>query len=341
MMSRPSDTEDDRLFETLIGQAGQPEEPSPRQMQAWRHQLEAGLAARRRQRRWTLAGVGGALAASLVLAVLLMPGAQPPAPGAPVARVVTAVGGNMAQRQGTARRALAPGDALVAGELVESGMRSALGVRLGTTDLRVDARSRLRFEAGSVELLAGRIYVDSGVAPDAAGARATPVIVTPRGTIRDVGTQYVVAVTADSVTAAVREGTIVFDRENGDLRLAAPADGARQVTIDASGELRRSDGSGREDLWSWALAASPGLSVAGRSAHEVLSWAARERGQRLAYASEVAQRTARQVVLGGSAPPSGPEQAVLDVAGAAPSLEIREQDGVLLVALKPRTGAPR
>lgn len=336
-MSQP-DPEEEKRFAALFAALEAPAEPTDEQYRRWRRTLVVELGARRR-RRWLAAGAALAASVAVVLVALSGLGPDPAAPA--VADVMAAFGGNVVREDGAVIRTLSAGDRVAAGEQVESGLRSGLGLRIQGLDLRVDAQTRLRVAADHLELLAGRIYVDAGPGPAAGAADASAAalsIRTPFATIRHTGTQFLVTVTADRTVAAVREGAIAVTHPGGELRMQAQADGAAQVSLGAGGSVLESQVSPVGDTWAWALAVSPGMVLAGQSADRVLRWAARERGQQLSYDDAEVQRIAGQVLLGGGALRLAPDQAVAVVATAAPSLRIEERGAVMTVSLEPPAG---
>ncbi len=328
-----SDPEEEQRFEALFAALEAPLEPTEAQRRRWRQTLVDQLAGRRR-RRWYAAAA--AVAASVAIGLVALSGPGPEATGPTVADVVAAFGGNVVREDGAVVRTLAAGDTVYAGERVESGLRSGLGLRYQGLDLRVDAQTRLRFEAGHLALLRGRVYVDAEPQALDPGPAAGPEpqrvsIRTPWGTVRHTGTQFVVAVGADRTVAAVREGGIVVSHRGRELRLQADGGEAVRISLQDGSEPRQSRVSAVGELWSWTLAVSPGLVLSGRSADEVLQWAAREQGQRLAYGDPDVARIAGQVLLGGSGSRFAADQALEVVAAAAPTLRIEARGAVLKV----------
>ena len=303
---------EDELFQRLLAPTGAPP-PSAEQLERWTKLFAARLhAARRRRFTRRLAAGAVAAAAAVVLGVVLAPTRAPPAPGAAVARVVTAFGGNVVREEGDVRRVLEAGAEIAAGDLVQSGLRSGLGVAYRAADVRLNGTTSVIFHPDRLELRRGSVYVDVPEAALSPGS-GDVLVETPLGTFAHRGTQFVVTVSDVEVSGAVREGTIVLRNARGELRLAAPPNRARRVVIDRSGDLLESEVPASGALWAWALRASPGIVVSGRSVDDVLRWVTRERGQRLVYGGDAAERLAREVRLAGGAVEMSAEEAVATV----------------------------
>ncbi len=325
--------DEERRLAALLREAGRRPQPSQAQLERWQAQFQSELGARRRWWSGRAAGVAvAACAALLAVAVLLLPEQAAPPPAAPVAEVVTAFGGNVA-RAGTGDggpngRSLAAGDAIAVGERVESGLYSGLGLRYQGADLRLDASTTVVFAAERIELVTGRVYVDTGEG----FAQKTVRVHTPLGWFEHVGTQFLVAVVDGEVHGAVREGRIVLHHDGAELLLSAAADAARLIVVD-DGVTRESAVPTSGDLWAWTEASSAGLDLSGLSADEVLRWVARERGQRLDYASPAVRRAAENARQRGTAGVRlGPAEA-LEVINLSTQLRVRAQGDRLSVSL--------
>ncbi|MAT84550.1 MAG: hypothetical protein CMQ43_09275 [Gammaproteobacteria bacterium] len=288
--------------------------------------MAADLARVRRRRRLVRAGVAiAACLAVLAVAVGLWPAAEVPLAEA-VARVETSFGGVVVREPSGGLRSLSAGDRIRQGQRVEVGQRSGLGVIMLDADLRLGADSTVVFAADAVELLDGRLYVDTR------GSRLGELrIVTRAGTFEHLGTQYLVSVEAGEVVGAVREGRIVLHGPTGDVTLAASDPAASMVVVSSGGELTTRAVSSTAELWHWVADLSPGFVLVGRNADDAFRWVARERGQRLEYASPAARWAARSARLGGSDDRPLPADEVVAVIAAATELRaVSEQDGAVL-----------
>ena len=314
-----------RLFAAL----GQRPEPSEEQMTRWRRSFEAELPVSGRGRRRAAGLLSGAVAAALLL-TLLWPVTTPPPAASPVGRVATAFGGVVVGHGHNEVRALEPGDSIAAGERVQTGLRSGAAFDYRGADVRLDGRSAVTFHGDRLELSRGGLYVDTG--PPERGVAGPVRVETPAGVIEHVGTQFLVRVARGEVMAAVREGGIVLHQQDlhGDgIRLTAAPAKAQIIVVESGGVLRRDVVDAHGTLWSFALAASAGLSLDGRDAHAVLDWSAREQGRRVEYQSDEASRIARRSRLRGSAGAVGPVAAA-DIVDASTRLRIDVSDPAVL-----------
>lgn len=191
---------------------------------------------------------------------------------------------------------LAVRQSLTIGSLVTTGDRGRIALRLATGyGVKLDRGSRVRLMApGILALDAGAVYVDSG---DAGGNAGTLRIQTPLGTIQEIGTRYEVRLDQGQVRVRVREGLVILD------------DGSRAHQIQAASELTldRDDVATTQGLtadtgaWDWIRELSTVPDLKGLSAREFLEWASKERGWRLVFSTPELERSATDIILGGSA----------------------------------------
>jgi ferric-dicitrate binding protein FerR (iron transport regulator) len=241
---------------------------------AWQDALRA------RRRRQTIIGVGAALAAGLVLALVRPPDRDPEPWPLIVATVVRALPGV----------GLPVGRTLGQGTLVDSGSgRLALRTASGAS-LRLDARTRVRLLGTSaIALEEGALYLDTP--PDDHGF----VVETALGRVTDEGTQFEARVTEGALRLRVREGRVVLGAQGRAVR----AEAGEELRISRTGaERSRLATSGPEWAWIESLATAP--PIEGRPLQAFLEWAARERGLRLQFEDEAARVKAGRVRLRGS-----------------------------------------
>jgi ferric-dicitrate binding protein FerR (iron transport regulator) len=297
----------------------------------WQRVVAGRVAARRRQARSRLAGAL-ALAASVAGVALLVfrepvedPGAGPVLAGT-LTRVTGAVA--VAAASGEAQRAATAGVPLTGESRLTTGPAGRAVVALaGGGSLRVDAGTRLVFaSADNVVLDEGAVYFDS----QSEGSQARPFVVTTRrGAVRHVGTQFMVRATrqAGPVSVSVREGRVLVEHD-GARREAAAGD---RVTLlaDGSAEVGRIAPDAAE--WQWIHAVTPPYQLEGRPLDEFLSWAARETGRRLEFASAADREAAAAVRLSGSIDGFTPDDALAAVVPTT-RFSYRLEDGRLAVA---------
>lgn len=323
---------DEAVFRRLFQSVGRRPRPTEEQLARWRRHFETEFALVRRRRFFGSVVAAAGLAAAAVLAVGVFWSGHPAGPApARVAEVVSVMGGVVVRSPDQTVTSLVPGDAVASGQQVESGLRSSAAVIYRGADVRLDASTAV-VVGETIRLLAGRVYVDTGAQPDPSGGKVS--IETPGGVFSHAGTQFVVSVAPQEVMGAVREGSILLRDGDTEVRLSATPGNARMVMVSERDGIRQSDVPPRGSMWAWAEAASPGISLAGRRADDVLRWVARERGQRLHYQSEQAARAARSATLAGSGSPV-PADAALRVLTAATGLRVVNAAGDrLAVALQ-------
>lgn len=317
------DDSDERELERLLRSAGPRLVPPPgvadtvraAVAQEWR----ATVAARRPQARtpatrWL--AVAASIAAVGVTVWLAAPQFLTPATVATVARVE----GGVELRRGDAGgwAPLVADATLLAGDTLRTGADGRVALRRADgLDVRVDLSTTLALASpDEAELHAGRVYVDTGTARGKADAFT---IATAGGNVRHLGTQYGVAIESGALDVAVREGTVAIEGRHAPV----VANAGERVQLAADGQVTRDRVAPQADAWRWTQSIAPDFVIEGRTLDEFLTWAARETGHRLVYASIDAARTAETLQLKGSVTGLEPEAAVAAVLTTTPSLRHR------------------
>lgn len=247
-------------------------------------------------RRAFLRRAGFAAAAAVLAAVAaFMIDTGPPAPLATVARVERLQGTVFVTAPGAASDApLQGGDAVVQGSTLATG-DGEVALRLASGgSLRLAPQTRVTLTAPrSAELRAGLVYFDSErSAPTDAFA-----IVTARGTLRDVGTQFMARVDPERLDVGVREGSVSLALGGDVLAVAA---GERLRAAAGTSEVRREPIATFGADWAWVERLAPPFAIDGRRLDEFLQWVAAQTGRTLVFADTAAERIARETVLSGS-----------------------------------------
>lgn len=264
-------------------------------------------AARARRRRYT----GWAAAAGVAIAAMGVWIARPlylpeAGPVASVARIEGYVEYRSDRHEQWAP--LLPATQLQEGDEMRTGTSGRAALQLASgVQLRLDNATRVAFnDVHHARLRRGGVYVDSGVT--GADDSRTLELDTPAGTVRHLGTQYEARVTNGSLRVGVREGLVAIGARTGEVFGRA----GQQVALQ-DGEVTRSDLAVNSDAWAWIGSITPPFAIEGRSVDEFLSWAARETGRQVVYASPEAAARARAVVLKGSVQGLTPDAAVAAV----------------------------
>jgi ferric-dicitrate binding protein FerR (iron transport regulator) len=328
-------THDDELaIERVLRAAGGRAQPSA-QMQAqvrdavhaqWREAVAQRR--HRRQRVWFAAAASVAIVAVGVLLARM----QFAAPAVVVASVSHSVG-DVRSRAGRwddwqpapANRAVRDGDTVATGANGHAALALSDGV-----SLRLDHDTRIAFDsADHVEVLAGAIYVDSGIFAASVANRLQ--VHTLAGDVRHIGTQYEVKLVGAGTRVRVREG-----------RVELTPDGARSVTVQAgeqatlsnSGALARERVPTNGSEWAWVLHAAPPFNIDGRRVREFLEWAGRELGREIVFQTPESEAEANRAVLSGSTAGLTPPEAI---AAVLPTTRLRshERGDQLVIALTP------
>jgi ferric-dicitrate binding protein FerR (iron transport regulator) len=302
-------------------------------------------AVRRRDRRTLLQWVALAVAASTVLVLTgkwMMP--APAASHAAnaiviVAHLARATGlVTIAENRTDAWRLLAPGSSVSSGAAIRTDAQSRAALTLAhgqslrldmDTQIVVETESRIRLDRGSVYLDSG-VHLDSGrpgaaplatageavtaSGPDLAGAAARAgrreiagvEVVTPFGTLRDVGTQFEASLIGSGLRVRVREGEVALMHR--DVRVAATR--GESVSVARDGTVTRGSTPIAGPEWAWTSAAAPTFQLDEAPLVDFLNWVAREEGWDWRFADTAVQQRAAGVVLHGSIDKLTPAEAL-------------------------------
>jgi ferric-dicitrate binding protein FerR (iron transport regulator) len=230
--STGKDAETERLLERLFAHAKPRPTPPPAVTEEIRQALYAEWDAVTSRRVWLRrAGALAATAAAFALVFWTTVGVNPPQ-SLPMLASVERVQGVIGMRLG---------DELSTGAVVATGS-GQLALRLASGgSLRLGSQTRLQLTgASSAELTAGVVYFDSE------GGRASQpfTLTTELGTVRDVGTQFMVRAESEQLEVGVREERVALTRDAdqgeataGDkLIVAAAAPGIRRDSIATFGD---------------------------------------------------------------------------------------------------------
>ena len=209
----------------------------------------------------------------------------------------------------------------------------------GESSLRVAGSTDLLLQpANRIELLAGRVYIDT----QQRGGGSVEVV-TRFGTLRDIGTQFEVLATRDGLRLRTREGAVSLTRDGSGQRIECAS--SEELRMDASGRLERGRIEPHDDEWSWVQALSEPprgdplpLTRAQRVVDEPRKGlvVARETGRRLEYDSTETRARVRSVVLHGSTSGLPPVKA-LEVALATTDIDYTLlDDGTILLRRRQR-----
>ena len=203
------------------------------------------------------------------------------------------------------------------------GGLAALALANGV-QVRLDTGTELAMtEHGSARLASGAVYVDAGHGRDGAD---TFVVDTPLGDVSHLGTQYVARLDGGALDVAVREGRVEV---RGDGQVFVADAGERLTVRDAAVERGRISPTAPQ--WDWIGGVTPPYSIEGRTVAEFLTWAGRETGRSVVFATPADAALAGQVTLSGTVEGLPPRQAV-DAVLATTSLAARYAEGRIEVA---------
>ncbi len=294
----------DKLFESLFRNATcRPHPPAGDEAgtRAALHSQWQTMAGSRRKRRLV---IGLAVAASVMLAIFtntwVFKNALTPGPSRMVASVVKQSGRVLAETSGAKDPAqwLQGEETLKSGTVISTAWDARLAMRwLEGESVRLDENTRVVLSSeNEIELLSGRIYIDSHPDGKVPAGASELGIKTPFGRVQHLGTQYMAALAGGSVTINVRQGRVVVT--GGDEE--SIADGGQRLSISHLGDATLSPITVYGTDWQWVEEISPGFVLDGRTLADFLDWVSRESGRSLEYGSPGAEALARDTVMRGT-----------------------------------------
>lgn len=319
----------DEDLERVLKNAGLREKPPAEVERAVRHRLHAEWLTvvsgnRRRNRPRVIVAIAAAILAAAIGIWIVAPPMNGSAEA--VADVALATG-EVRVTSGwlDGWHSVAEGQELSTGQTLETGPagRGALAMPSGVS-ARLDHDTRLVIAgADQLKLERGTLYVDSGAAAPAARLD----VITPSGSVRHIGTRYEAHLSEASVRLRVRDGRIEWRSRTGEIERSQSGE---QLTISDDGSVMRKPIPGYGASWDWAAAAAPAIEIEGMPLAAFLSWAARELGREIAYASPQTATEVAGIVVHGSIAGLTPTQA-LDAVLATTSVRAAVTDGRILV----------
>ncbi len=331
-MNPEEETKDDRDIAQLLRGVGPRSDPPEDITQSVRLAVEAqwhAVVARRAGKRklvgWSLAAAAALIA---IGAWVYFPSPRPK--GDRVAEVSATIGSLTANSGSWGRwQPVHLHEAVRTGQKLATDPEGRAALALpGNVSLRLDRDTRIAvLDSRHFTIERGAVYVDAGsdLIPDAERLQ----IVTPAGAVRHVGTQYEVRLVDSGVRIAVREGKIELDASSGTAQLAVAGE---QMMVSASGTVERRSLSRDDASWRWVITAAPAFDIEGRPLAQLLTWAARELGRDVVYATPQSEAEASQVLLSGSISGLSPTEALAAVLPTTP-LKVEDRGGRLVVSL--------
>lgn len=233
--------------------------------------------------------------------------------------------------------ALAPEGELFAGVELDTtgggdGESSRIALALATgAGVRVDEETVLRlFPDGRMELEHGTVYVDTEPLNGAENASGQVEIVTPLGSVTDIGTRFEVRVERekeDTLRVRVRQGSVVLRRDGQSIEVGA----AEQIDLLADGTTVRVALDPFDAAWSWVLGVAPGFEIEGRPLREYLDWITRETGLEVRFASNELEASVVDARLFGSIEGLTPAES-LDIVLPGSGLDWAIEEGAVLIS---------
>lgn len=251
-----------------------------------------------RRRRWILP-IGVAASAVLAFSLLTQPVPEPTIAVATVSKVVGAAG---------ADEAYVPGMTIFAGQVLETAAGEGLSLLLARSEsVRVDENTKIRIDAKDrFSLLSGRVYADTGEFVYRDGGLT---ITTALGDVRDIGTQFSVAIDAEQLDVAVREGRVDVQQAQ-DTPVAHVAIAGERLLVGKDGSADTFAIAANAEGWNWVAQLAPAFDMDNKSLLDFLKWVARESGMELIFDNNETRASAMRTDLHGSVSNMSPREAL-------------------------------
>lgn len=248
--------------------------------------------------RWTLP-LGVAATAAIAMFVLYPPNLPTPPLAATVSRVVGA---------GPLSSQYSEGAPVRSGETISTGADEGLSLLLARSEsLRIDANTVIRIDAADrFTLLAGRVYADSGQFVYRDGGLT---IETRFGLITDVGTQFSITASNDSLEVAVREGRVDVHSEKNDYAARV----GERLVLAAGKPASITELDTHDVYWLWVADLAPAVDLTNKSLLDFLKWAARETGRDLQFENDESRMFAMRTDVHGSVDGLTPNEALVSI----------------------------
>lgn len=325
---------EDRAIASLLRAVGRREAMPEGIRQKWEQHFRSELRSVIDRLQWRRRLVFGLCAGLAAIAITLVMGVPQPATPDISIRILQVRGESYLHRNDGTTLLLQAGQGLNPGSQISSGNSALLSLVYGRHNLRLNNNTRVELGHDRVLLLSGEIFASD----EASVAQKQAITVETRhGSIRDIGTQFLVALYPDRTVTTVRKGALLINTADRQFRTAAIPGKASRLVLFTSRQVQREsvDPTGVE--WEWIYQAAPAFDLDGKSVYEFLQWSANETGRHLLFASTAAESYARTTVLHGDLGNLNPEQAVgpvlittdLEVKeGSADTLRLRLKSGI-------------
>jgi hypothetical protein len=288
--------ERERIALSLLRRAGRRCAPPPEMgervykamLEVWSSEIR-----RRQQLRWRATAAAGFATVALCVSAWVWQQSVAATDVASVTRLNAAVS---VLRGGQTRR-IASGFELRSGDQVDLPVGGSLAAQRpdGVSVRAVGPASFVWDAPERIQLVQGRLYVDTGTHPDS--THATFEVRTPMARIEHVGTRFVADASPSRVRVAVRDGDVRLISTNGEALALSRGQAAEAAS---GGQIARVAPPTRTD-WDWVEALASPCGIEGRSLFDVLRQLAREADLDLAFASPDVERRAHGLTLHGPA----------------------------------------
>ncbi|MCG8434543.1 MAG: FecR domain-containing protein [Gammaproteobacteria bacterium] len=288
----------------LIRAAGLRQSPRPefvadlrvQLLHEWREQVSRQRDTRRKRR-----AIGAGLAAGIIVAVAGWLSLYTPASEREF-KVLSVQGSPVIAQSSGGERGVLPNDVIPFDSVIATGINDRASLAIGGSgSLRIDSLSEVRFtDPNRIGLTAGRIYIDF----ESAHAEDKIVVTTPLGDVRDVGTQFIVALVDEDVIVQVRNGKVTMHHPAKSVDVLP----GERLQVSSAGDAIKEPAAYSGEQWQWVEALADQFDFKDATVAEFLEYVHKETGLRVVYENDLVAERAGRIRFGGEFPELAPRE---------------------------------
>jgi hypothetical protein len=285
---------------------------------------------RRRRRKVALSGIAASVfLIGLVFTINL---------SSPEPRVVAELirqSGNAYLVDGNNRRSIDSSKAIIKNSELQTTNDSYIALSYRNAVVRLNQNTVIILGENKIELISGEIYIDnkSTTDDDTSGTYSVQngiTVETPVGSVRDIGTQFLVKYNALELVTSVRQGAIELDVSGKIHHAQANNFQAESFRVLKNNEVQPFTQPSHNAPWEWIHKVTPSFDLEGSSTYNFLQWSCLETGLQLEFATESTRLEALETILHGQLPQLDIYQAI-DLVMATTALQAVRKGSTLYV----------
>ena len=201
------------------------------------------------------------------------------------------------------------------GSILQTPINSYLAINYRNAIVRLNQKTAVKLSEDRIHLLSGELYIDNNPdagfdLPDSPHPHSGIWVETPSGSVRDIGTQFLVKYIDSELETSVRHGAIELDVSGSIHYAEANKQQAESFKVLKSNEVQHFTQAANDESWEWIHKVTPGFDLEGSSTYAFLQWSCAEIGLQLEFASQSVRVEAEETILHGELPQQDIHQAI-------------------------------